>query len=302
MSRILVVILLVCLMGLAASGCQTTISTALPTDESANLLIPDGIDPAIPNVERTTTAVDFSGVKTIRIELPTGRVTVHQVADPALAGLRTTELVTKPGLGADAYAQMLEEAVVTASRSFVDASRLDIEAVVPESLAKTEIAYDLRLVIPVSANIEVILDSGPVVIDDLIGNVEIQTGNGAIDVQHVQGNVIAETTLRAINIGDVTGNVVATTSKDDIEVRLAPVAGAVISAITNDGDIRLAIATTTAAALSLTATDGAVSANLAGFAVSNVSTGNGLLTGILNGGGGSIEAETTGGEIEFNGL
>jgi hypothetical protein len=301
-SRIVLFSLLVCLVGMVAWGCQTTISTALPTDEAANLLLPDGIDPKTPNVERTSIPVDFAGVKTIRIELPTGRVTIHQVADANAAGMRSTELVTKEGLGADVYAQLLEEAVVTASRSFVDSSRLDIEAIVPEALLKTEIAYDVRLVIPASANIEVILDSGPVVIKDLIGNVEIQTGNGSIDVEHVQGNVIAETTLRAINVADVTGNVVAKTSKDDIEIRLAPIAGAVVSAITTEGDIRLAIAKTTAAALSLTATDGAVSANLAGFAVTNVSTGNGLLTGILNGGGGSIEAQTTGGEIEFNGM
>ena len=38
---------------------------------------PDGIDPDHPNVERRTRQVDFEDVQTLRVNIPTGRVTIQ---------------------------------------------------------------------------------------------------------------------------------------------------------------------------------------------------------------------------------
>jgi DUF4097 and DUF4098 domain-containing protein YvlB len=83
---------------------------------------------------------------------------------------------------------------------------------------------------------------------------------------------------------------------------LTPPAGGQVSARTENGDIKLTIARTTKAELDLLANGGAVSASLSGFTVSDVVTGDGFLTGILNSGGGMIQAETTNGNIEFQGM
>jgi DUF4097 and DUF4098 domain-containing protein YvlB len=120
-------------------------------------------------------------------------------------------------------------------------------------------------------------------------------------VDHVDGNVVAHTSNRLIRVIDVAGDVQAETSDADIALRLAPPEDGLVSAKTGDGDISLNIARTTAASLNLMADEGAVSANLSGFEVSNITTASGLLRGVLNGGGGRIEARTTDGEITFSG-
>ena len=58
-------------------ACDLSIqSDLLNGANSAQSPAPDGIDPRNPNVERTSSRIDFSGVRMIRVELPTGRVSV----------------------------------------------------------------------------------------------------------------------------------------------------------------------------------------------------------------------------------
>lgn len=282
-----------------ATACGTSIQIQ-PSDEPADQSSQDGIDPNKPNTERSTIAVAFDGVRTIRIEIPTGRVSVSQ-ADGGEASLKVTETILIEGLGNDLLADLLNRSTLTAERSFVDDARLDIEAALAEGLADADVAFDVRLVVPADANVEVLLGNGPVEVTDLVGNVEIRTANGPISISHVTGNVVAQTTNRPIGIQDVTGNVRAETTEAEVTLRLTPADDGLVSATTTQGAIRITVASTTQADLSLSAPDGIITANLAGFAVSNLTTGKGFLNGVLNGGGGQIEASADQGEIEFNG-
>ena len=156
--------------------------------------------------------------------------------------------------------------------------------------------------VPAGANIEVLLANGPVEVTDLSGNVEIRTANGEVKVEQVTGNVVAFTSNRDVNVTDVSGNVQVETSKADVSLRLSPADDGAVDATTSEGLIRLTIAQTTKATMSLSAPDGIVTANLAGFNVSDLSTGSGFLSGTLNGGGGQLEATAEAGEIEFVGM
>ncbi len=285
---------------LAAAGCNVFLSPDL--EQPAQLAPPEGIDPRNPNTERTSSLVDFSGVKTIRIEIATGRVSVSQSQGSGQASLAVTEVIVAQGLSNEALAERLIGSRISAERSFVDETRLDIKATIAPGLADTDIAFDIRLVIPSGANIEILLANGQVEVTDLVGNIEIRTANGAVSITKVTGNVVARTTMRSITVADVSGNVQVETSGADISLRLAPAPGGVVTANTSEGAIRLAIAQDTAARLSLSAPEGTVTANLGGFAVSNLSTANGFLAGVLNGGGGRIEAVAAQGEIEFIGI
>jgi hypothetical protein len=288
---------------LAGVACETSVYTSLVDgDPSSQLPAPDGIDPRNPHIERSTTLLDFDGVRTIRVDIPTGHVTVSQSDGSSGASLRVTEIIVAEGLGHEVLAALLTSSSVTAERSFVDESRLDIEATLAEGLAHEDIAFDVRLVIPNGANVEIFLENGPVEVLEVSGNVEIRTANGAVVVDHVEGNVVARTSNRSIRVVDVVGDVQAETSDADISLRLSPPEDGMVSAETTDGDINLSIAQTTAASLSLIAEEGVVSANLSGFEVSNITTSSGLLQGVLNGGGGRIEAHTTDGEITFSGI
>ncbi|MFQ5430724.1 MAG: DUF4097 family beta strand repeat-containing protein [Phycisphaerae bacterium] len=280
-----------------AAGCNLTLSAP-----DLSLPAQDGIDPDSPNVERSTEPVDFTGVRTIRIDLPNARVSVTQSEGTDQGSIRVTEIIVRQGLSHDDLNTFLTASGIVAERSFVDESRLDVEATVAEGLADADIVFDIRLVVPVGANIEILVDNGPVEVKGLTGNTEIRTHDGAIDVEGVTGNVVALTTGRPVSVVDVTGNVQADTTEADITLQLSPPAGAQISAKTTAGTVRLMLDRATAASLDLTAQDGAVTADLAGFSITDVSTGSGFLKGILNGGGGQVEAKTIGGEIDFLGI
>ena len=290
-------------LALVGVACETTVTTSL-LDGSApsGLPSPDGIDPRNPNIERSSSWIDFDGIESIRLELPTGRVEVSQ-SDGSVGGmLKVTEFIAVEGLGYEVLSMLHTRSGVTAERSFVDDARLDIEATVAEGLADTDIIFDVRLVIPNGANIEIFLANGPVEVSEVSGNVEVRTANGQVVLDHVDGNVVAQTSGRPISVIDVTGSVEAQTSDADITLRLAPPPGGLVSARTTQGEIRLTISETTAASLSLTAPDGVVAANLSGFEVTNIATAGGFLGGILNKGGGRIEAHAAGGEITFAGM
>ena len=287
---------------MAGLACETSMQGTLPSGGTANFPAPDGIDPRNPSTERSTMRIDFTGVKTIRIELPTGRVNVTQSDSGADAVLKVTELVLLKGLSNEVLGNLLTGSGVTAERSFVDDSRLDVEATIAEGLADADIVFDVGLVVPSGVNIEIFLGNGPVEVADLTGNIQIRTANGPVTIERVNGNVIAETSQRPIDAVDVTGNMMARTAGADITLRLSPPVNGRVSAETSEANIRLSIAQTTAATLSLNATDGIISTNLAGFSVTNITTGSGFLSGVLNGGGGQIDATAPNGEITFVGM
>ncbi len=290
-------------LALLGAACEMTVtSSLLDGNTDAALQQPDGIDPSNPNVERSSMWLDFEGIDTIRIELPTGRVSVSQALGDVGGSLKITEFIVVEGISHEVLGELHNRTKVTAERSFVDHARLDIEASIPASLADTDVVFDLRLVVPHGASVEVLLANGPVEVTDITGNVEIRTANGAITLEHIDGNVVAETSERSIEASDISGNVQARTTGADITLRLAPPPEGRISARTTGGSIFLTVPDTTGAALELSAPGGVVSADLGGFTVSEIITGDGFLGGILNDGSGRIEAEATGGEVNFAGM
>ncbi|MBX3394929.1 MAG: DUF4097 family beta strand repeat protein [Phycisphaerae bacterium] len=296
-TRLIVVSSLFLLVG----GCEISF-VGDPAGGGLEIPSSDGIDPSNPRVERTTTSLDMTDVRNIRIELPTARVHLSQAGEGTAGSLQVTKIITREGFQSDALADLLSRSVLTAERSFVDNARLDVEATLPKELADTDLVFDIRLVVPVSVSVEVILKNGPVDVVDISGNVEVRTANGAVSLKSIQGNVIAQTTNRGITIADTAGNVKAVTTDADISLRLAPAPDGAISAETASGNIRFTLAKTTTARLDLQTASGSVSANLGGFTVSDVTTGGGYLQGILNGGGGSIVARSESGEITFVGM
>ncbi len=283
----------------AISGCDA-MPASLPV--GANVTAPDGIDPQNPNIERSTKVVDFSNVRTIRLELPVGRVSVTQSDGQGTATLRVSEIITREGLSVERLTDFLNQTRVSAERAFVDDERLDIEASIAQELSDEDVLFDVRLVVPAGANLEVFVGNGPVEIVDLTGNVEIRTDNGAVEVSNVKGDVITKTTLRSVSITDVTGDVSANTTEADIDLRLDPGLNGRISASTTTGEIRLMVPKSTAARVMLLSENGTVTANLNGFAVTDISTSSGFLEGTLNGGGGAIELISLSGQISFLGM
>ncbi len=263
---------------------------------------PDGIDPDHPNVERRTLQVDFEDVQTLRVNIPTGRVTIRRQDDLANATVRVTKTILAQGRSAADLAQLLSASEVTIERSFIDVGRLEIEASAARALSDTDIVFDLLIAVPRAVPMEIVLDNGPVEVSDLDSDVEIRTNNGGIIIRQVTGHIVARTSERPIEIVDAAGSIEAKTSNADITIRAAPPADGFVMVETSEGNIDLAVAVDTGAAIRLDAREGSIAADLGGFDVTNLSVGADLLAGVLNGGGGVIEARTTAGEITFIGL
>lgn len=283
------------------SACETDPGEQL-LNTIAGLPAPDAVDTRNANVERSTELLDLTDIRTIRIELPTARVSLKQSGDGSSGSLQVTKIITRKGLSHDTVAKMLNGTEVTAKRAFVDSARLDVQATLAPDLAYTDIVFDIRMVVPVGAHAEVILGGGPVEISEMTGNVEVRTANGAISLSGITGNVIAETTRREVKVSDINGNVRAVTTDADVSLRLAPGSDGVISAETTSGDILITLDKSTAARLDLLSIEGFVTADLGGFNVADLAFGAGFLKGTLNGGGGSIEAKSASGEISFIGM
>ena len=133
-SRLFVLLCVSC--GPHAVACSTSLDTALPAGQSAELTAPDGIDPRNPNIERSTLTLDLQNVRTIRVELPVGRVTAVQTG--TVASLRATKVVVRPFFGAEGLRPWLTNSTVTARRSLADSSRLDILATPAADLAGSD--------------------------------------------------------------------------------------------------------------------------------------------------------------------
>jgi len=263
--------------------------------------VPDGIDPNAFWIERLTNALDFSGVTTMRLDIPTGRV-ILTIEDGATPTLKLTKTVLKPNQNKDQCADILNRSILTVERSFVDAARLEIGADLDRGIEKTDVAFDVQITLPASVPTQIIMENGPVEVKGLAANLEIRTDNGAITLNSVIGNVVAETSKRPIEIVNVAGNIRAETSDADVVLRIAPPNGGTVFVETTNGGIDIALAPATNAALNLDAEGGAVSADLTAFRVSNLTTASDVLRCILNDGGGQIEARTTGGDIQLVGL
>lgn len=272
-----------------------------PNGGAQPVVLPDGIDPNAPWIERRTFAVDFGGVTTMRIDVPTGRV-VLLIEDGAAPTLKLTKTVIKPNQNREQLESLLNRSPLTVERSFVDAARLEIGVDLDRGVEKTDVAFDVMLTLPTSVPTQIILINGPVEVTGLVANLEIRTDNGAINLKNIVGNVVAETSKRAIEIVNVAGNIRAETSDADVVLRVAPPNGGSVFVETVNGGIDMALAPTTNAALNLDAMGGRVSANLTAFRVSNLTTAADVLRCVLNDGGGQIEARTTNGDIQLVGL
>jgi len=287
-----------------AAACTVNLTPFGGTDDPGNgapVVLPDGIDPNAPWIERRTVAIDFGGVTTMRIDVPTGRV-VLTIEAGAAPTLKLTKTVIKPNQNREQLESLLTKSALTVDRSFVDPARLEIGVDLDRGVEKADVAFDVMLTLPTSVPTQIILENGPVEVKGLVANLEIRTDNGAINLNSIIGNVVAETSKRPIEIVNVAGNIRAETSDADVVLRIAPPNGGSVYVETSNAGIDLALSPATNAALNLDAMGGTVAADLTAFRVSNLTTAADVLRCVLNDGGGQIEARTTNGDIQLVGL
>jgi len=225
-----------------------------------------------------------------------------RAADATQATIRVTKTVLSPWHSKTELTNLLTQSIVSAAGSFLDAGRLEVEAVPARGLSDADIEFDVLVIVPRGVPTEIVLGSGPVEVTGLVADIDIQTHGGQVTINQVTGHVVARTSDQPIEVVDATGSAEVQTSHADITLRVSPPADGLVSATTTDGKIDLSVAVPTGADIRLDSAGGSIAADLNGFQISNLTVGTDLLSATLNDGGGRIDARTTNKEIVFAGL
>lgn len=134
---------------------------------------------------------------------------------------------------------------------------------------------------------------GDIVAKSVTGNVEADTSGGNISIDTVRGEVDADTSGGDVRLARVDGKMRGNTSGGDVEVDLVGTNRGIVAS-TSGGSIRLTLPRGTNANLEATTSGGGFTSDLP---VSTTEFREGHVKGTLNGGGPSIDANTSGGDI-----
>lgn len=136
---------------------------------------------------------------------------------------------------------------------------------------------------------------GDVTARNVNGEVRLRTSGGRIVAENIKGDVDADTSGGDLHLLGVDGKIAGNTSGGNVKVRLAG-ANRGISATTSGGDIELLLPPDTAGNVSASTSGGDVRSDIP---VTTTSMREGRLEGTLNGGGETIRARTSGGNIRL---
>ncbi len=134
---------------------------------------------------------------------------------------------------------------------------------------------------------------GDVNLEDVTGEVRIGTSGGDVVANSVRGDIDASTSGGDVTLLRVDGKIRARTSGGDVHCELIGTNRG-ISAITSGGDILVTMAKGNAATFDAATSGGDI---VTDFPVTTQSTGERRLSGPINGGGETIYARTSGGDI-----
>jgi uncharacterized protein involved in outer membrane biogenesis len=154
-------------------------------------------------------------------------------------------------------------------------------------------------------NIDVVKVEGPINMrtsggnlhaEEVTGKVAMETSGGNVDVASVTGDVDVSTSGGNIRLGNVDGVVRAETSGGDVVVRLKNVNKG-IHVETSGGSIEVAIARNSGANIDASTSGGDVSCDLPITMTGKISESR--IRGTVNGGGATVRAHTSGGDIRI---
>lgn len=131
--------------------------------------------------------------------------------------------------------------------------------------------------------------------EDVTGDIAAETSGGNIDVRGVKGNVAVETSGGNVKVSDVDGRLRAETSGGNIHAGVTVNRGVDLS--TSGGDIVITLPAGTGAAIHASTSGGTVTCD---FPITmQGAMDESRLQGTVNGGGESIRARTSGGDIRI---
>ncbi len=176
----------------------------------------------------------------------------------------------------------------------------DVELVVPRAVP--------LVIASAAGNVTIAGNAAPTTIDLAAGNVDItgqqgdthvKIGAGNATVNATAGQVIADVKTGQVRVDSTGGDVTAETGAGAVDVQARPPAGGKLLAKSGTGNVAVHVPADFAAKLVLKTGMGNVQADLAGFKATETEKKPTQLHATLNGGGGTITAETGVGNAQF---
>ncbi len=140
---------------------------------------------------------------------------------------------------------------------------------------------------------------GDITAEDLKGDLRAETSGGDVRIKKIVGGVEAGTSGGNVSVDDVEGSVKAETSGGNVSVSVRGTNKGV-HAETSGGNVTIAIAKTVGATIDASTSGGEVECDLPVTVTGKIKSSS--IRGTVNGGGNTIYAHTSGGNVRIRGL
>ncbi len=163
------------------------------------------------------------------------------------------------------------------------------------------VSFAATLTIPADVQLDLDTSGGPITVrGERTANVKVDTSGGAITVDGGRANFDLDTSGGPIRVGRVLGNVIADTSGGSITVDYVGPTATEVSLDTSGGAIRVGVDRAAKLDISASTSGGSVQIDNLPFETRNLRRTRAV--GSINGGGGRLTADTSGGSIEIRGM
>lgn len=163
------------------------------------------------------------------------------------------------------------------------------------------VSFDAVLTVPANVRLDLDTSGGPITVrGERSADVKADTSGGPITVDGGRANFDLDTSGGPIRVGRVLGNVIADTSGGSITVDYVGPTATEVSLDTSGGGIRVGV--DRAAKLDISASTSGGSVQIDNLPFETRSLRRTRAVGSINGGGGRLSADTSGGSIEIRGM
>jgi hypothetical protein len=161
--------------------------------------------------------------------------------------------------------------------------------------------FAATLTVPADVQLDLDTSGGPITVrGERMANVKVDTSGGAITVDGGRANFDLDTSGGPIKVGRVLGNVIADTSGGSITVDYVGPTATEVSLDTSGGAIRVGVDRAAKLDISASTSGGSVQIDNLPFETRNLRRTRAV--GSINGGGGRLTADTSGGSINIRGM
>jgi hypothetical protein len=248
--------------------------------------------------EDFTLTLDEAAAGTLTIDWHNG--TIEVVFDETATAITATGRKYVTGaLSASSAANALDDITITLSAAGTDPEQVTLRLQTP-SATPPSYGANVTVTVPAGLTLAVDSDNGNVTVTGNAGSTTIDLDNGNVVVADQAGDVDIDVANGQVEAASTAGDVTVDVNNGTVEVAAEPNADGNVVVSVNVGSITVHVPADFAATLDLRTDVGAVDLeDVSAFSITDLSQSLTHVTATLNGGGGTITAQTDVGTVQF---